>query len=496
MLKRFFVLLLALCCAFSFICQTAAATGAEVLLSLMELGMALSGSFGITFASDAGYESFANLMHEVVIDVPDGPAWWSRCLQGQILFATADIAVKEAIRLAAAKAADTISTTSVSSTITTFTLSSFVPGVTAADYRGKELQVRSYEQNVYHVYEYVYHTDSSAYWGISVYSNAPFQGYSSYWEDARFDSDTGLYRYQHCDPSSYFSPLQRVNCTVYSSKEDFFSHVRADFPIPVTSSSAGGAAAAYAEHGFDGVSLPDMDLTQPGLINEDGTSTVSDLVGQLQSGAITWEDFMGTVAPGQTATITLTDENGAAVTYTLVNSGVGTRVESVPDVSEATEPVVVPGTGELTGTLADTDAKSFLGSLADTIGNTFADVIAGVKAIPGAISDVIAEVKAIPAAITDAFAAAKPSGLDHLSLDLRQYFPFCVPFDMYDFFMCLRAAPEAPVIDWEIQLPGGKTYPIQLDLSVFDPVALLLRRLELLLFCVGLAFKTRDLIKG
>ena len=90
-----------------------------------------------------------------------------------------------------------------------------------------------------------------------------------------------------------------------------------------------------------------------------------------------------------------------------------------------------------------------------------------------------------------------PSGdMQHFTLDLKEYFPFCIPFDLYDFFTCLNADPVAPVIEWVIPLPGGDTYPLELDLSTFDPVAQLLRRLQLLLFCVGLAFKTRDLIKG
>jgi len=207
------------------------------------------------------------------------------------------------------------------------------------------------------------------------------------------------------------------------------------------------------------------------------------LIAQLR-GAITWEDYIGTVAPGQTATITITDENGATVTYTLVNSGVGMRVETGTEVTEATEPIVVPAPGELTGTLADTEAKSFLGALADTIAKPFADVISKVQAIPAAISDVLS-------------AVFKPvADLGHFALDLSKYFPFCIPFDLYDFFTCLNAAPEAPVIHWEIPLPGGKAYPMQIDLSPFDSVARLLRTLELLLFCVGLAYKTRDLIKG
>ena len=90
-----------------------------------------------------------------------------------------------------------------------------------------------------------------------------------------------------------------------------------------------------------------------------------------------------------------------------------------------------------------------------------------------------------------------PSGpMGNFTLDLKQYFPFCIPFDLYAFFTCLDADPVAPVIDWIIPIPGGGSYPFQIDLSVFDSVAQTLRRLQLLLFCVGLAFKTRDLIKG
>ena len=89
-----------------------------------------------------------------------------------------------------------------------------------------------------------------------------------------------------------------------------------------------------------------------------------------------------------------------------------------------------------------------------------------------------------------------PSAIVDYQMDLKKFFPFCIPFDLYDFFTCLNADPVAPVIEWVIPLPGGGTYPLEIDLSAFDGVAQLLRRLQLLLFCVGLAFKTRDLIKG
>lgn len=89
-----------------------------------------------------------------------------------------------------------------------------------------------------------------------------------------------------------------------------------------------------------------------------------------------------------------------------------------------------------------------------------------------------------------------PSDPGKFALDLSNYFPFCIPFDLYDFLACLNAEPVTPVIQWELALPGGGSYPLEIDLSPFDSVAQLLRRLQLLLFTVGLAFKTRDLIKG
>ena len=89
-----------------------------------------------------------------------------------------------------------------------------------------------------------------------------------------------------------------------------------------------------------------------------------------------------------------------------------------------------------------------------------------------------------------------PSDIAGYTFDLTKIFPFCIPFDLYDFLTCLDATPVAPVINWEIQLPGGSTYPLTVDLSAFDSVAQLLRRLELLVFSIALAIKTRDLIKG
>jgi len=84
----------------------------------------------------------------------------------------------------------------------------------------------------------------------------------------------------------------------------------------------------------------------------------------------------------------------------------------------------------------------------------------------------------------------KPYGLD-----LKDYFPFCIPFDIYDFFSVLIAEPQAPQFHWELQDLSGNTYSIDVDLSPWDSFAAVFRRMQLLLFIVGLAAASRKFIK-
>lgn len=80
---------------------------------------------------------------------------------------------------------------------------------------------------------------------------------------------------------------------------------------------------------------------------------------------------------------------------------------------------------------------------------------------------------------------------------LQSVFPFCIPFDIYNFFNCLAAEPVAPSFEWRFFVPGICDETIDLDLSQFDTVAQIVRTMELLAFIVGLAFVTRDkMIKG
>lgn len=89
------------------------------------------------------------------------------------------------------------------------------------------------------------------------------------------------------------------------------------------------------------------------------------------------------------------------------------------------------------------------------------------------------------------------AGVDDYTMDLTQYFPFCIPFDISLLFQKFEAEAEAPVIEWPVPVPGQEEpYLVRLDFSAFDDVAALLRKLELIAFAVGLCFLTKNLIQG
>ena len=89
-----------------------------------------------------------------------------------------------------------------------------------------------------------------------------------------------------------------------------------------------------------------------------------------------------------------------------------------------------------------------------------------------------------------------PEDVQPYIVRLGDVFPFCVPFDIYHMVTLFAAEPEAPHAKWEFSLPfTGGTYVVEWDLQEWDEVAALCRKLELILFCVGLAVVTSKLIK-
>lgn len=179
---------------------------------------------------------------------------------------------------------------------------------------------------------------------------------------------------------------------------------------------------------------------------------------------------------------------------TVVPIGLGQTVTETQGMSQA---------GIWAGTSTYVDTETDVGTGDDTITVpetvTLKDILTGILSVPKSIAqavaaffaDVVAAVKAIPAAITEFFTIS--ADVSAFAIEWRDFFPFCIPFDIYDFLTLLMADPEAPKFEWEIDLlKTGEPYLMVVDLSEWDDVAQLLRRLELLAFIVGLAMVTRE----
>lgn len=78
---------------------------------------------------------------------------------------------------------------------------------------------------------------------------------------------------------------------------------------------------------------------------------------------------------------------------------------------------------------------------------------------------------------------------------LETVFPFCLPFDFIKFINCLSASPKAPRFEWDMDFLedlGLQKYTIVIDLSTFNSVAEIMRKMELLAFIIGLIIATRS----
>lgn len=84
---------------------------------------------------------------------------------------------------------------------------------------------------------------------------------------------------------------------------------------------------------------------------------------------------------------------------------------------------------------------------------------------------------------------------DNTIHNLRNFFPFCIPFDLVDMFRKMEVSRKAPVIRWQTDFgEWGSFGEIVLDMSTFDQAASVCRTFELILFIVGLMVATKNLI--
>lgn len=150
--------------------------------------------------------------------------------------------------------------------------------------------------------------------------------------------------------------------------------------------------------------------------------------------------------------------------------------EVIDGVLNTTNPIVIPLP---TGTLTPADNLQGVAGVQDET-----DTKPYVDSIP----DVAEMVQTLRESAEATYGEAQ-----EYALDLTQYFPFCLPFDVYRLLSAFVAEPEAPHFDWEVINPWGENWVFTIDLSMFDSVASVLRNLEKIAFVIGLAVVTRQM---
>ena len=88
---------------------------------------------------------------------------------------------------------------------------------------------------------------------------------------------------------------------------------------------------------------------------------------------------------------------------------------------------------------------------------------------------------------------------ESFTADLKELFPFCIPFDLIHALKILSADPETPYFEVPVKIHSfgiDVDYTFVLDFEQFNMIAKVLRTVETLGFIVLLIWVTRDLIKG
>ena len=244
----------------------------------------------------------------------------------------------------------------------------------------------------------------------------------------------------------YDSTSQTYICQKTDGGEFSYTYVNSNTVGNRSSTGVGSISTSYATDTYEVVDT-DKQLTL-GVIPPSGTL--------FNEAYPQWLEHQRELEDGTTETVVQiglgnTQAETESLTQEQIWSGQGTL--TVPD--------VVPGTA------------------------TLSDVISAIVALPGQI------VTSITTALTNFFTISGEAS--SFGIQLKDFFPFCIPFDLFDFLTVLSADPQAPVFKWEIPVPQlGRTFEFEVDLSPWDPVASVFRTFELLAFIVGLALITRE----
>lgn len=165
------------------------------------------------------------------------------------------------------------------------------------------------------------------------------------------------------------------------------------------------------------------------------------------------------------------------------------------EVTEETQPVpvddVIEGINDLIGKqdqiIENQDVISTqIGNIEGTLEDSVGDIVDAQDATTAAVLD-------LTDVITEAITAPE---IHEKTFDLRELFPFCIPFDIYHLLQKFDGYPAAPHVQIPFVISSiGFSYTLDLDFSAWDPVAGAMRTVELIVYALGLAWATSKVIK-
>ena len=147
----------------------------------------------------------------------------------------------------------------------------------------------------------------------------------------------------------------------------------------------------------------------------------------------------------------------------------------------------------VTDTLIGTDVAAVPVPMVDTL----TDVISIPQTKAQAISVPVADTATLAITNTGSIAVSAVVPFDfgtYTTPTLRNFFPFCIPFDLYAMMQALCADPVAPSFTFATSFLG-KVYTVNIDLSAWNGVAQNVRYMVVAIYIVALAVATRKFIK-
>lgn len=141
----------------------------------------------------------------------------------------------------------------------------------------------------------------------------------------------------------------------------------------------------------------------------------------------------------------------------------------------------------ITNDLIGTGVVSVPISVADTISGVVDRTLADTRSGTLTIADTVA-------IATDVAVPGSFNFDEYTTPTLRNFFPFCIPFDLYAMMRALCADPTPPVFTFATSFLGH-VYEVEIDLSAWNGVAQTIRYMIVALYVVALAVSTRKFIK-